>query len=301
MTNLETLGRRVLVPRRLAPRRPVPRRPVLRRLGLRWRPTPLHRLRTGQPLAVVLLGGLAVAFLVAPVAALLLAAAPGLAHTFGAPETRALLLRSLACAGVAAGLSLLAGVPLALLLVALPVRARRLLRAAVMVPMVLPPVIGGVGLLLLLAPHGVLGRPLAALGIRVPFSTVGVVLAQLFVALPLLVLSVESALRSVDPALLDAGRALGMAPALLARRVLLPCARGGVAAGVVLAFTRALGEFGATVTLAGDLPGVTRTLPLAVYAQLPADPTSAYALAGVLVAVSILTLVAMRDRWLGTP
>lgn len=268
--------------------------PRLRAVGLR-------RLVLDQPPIVVVLGGLGLVFLVAPVAALMAAAAPGLARTFSSPEMRPLLVRSLACAAAAAGLSLLAGLPLAMVLVALPARASRVVRAAVMVPMVLPPVVGGVGLLLLLAPHGLLGRPLAGLGIRVPFSTAGVVLAQLFVALPLLVLSVESALRAVDPALIDAGRALGMRPGTLARRVLLPCARGGVAAGLVLAFTRALGEFGATVTLAGDLPGVTRTLPLAVYAQLPADPTTAYALAGVLVAVAILTLLVLRSRWLGSP
>jgi molybdate transport system permease protein len=179
-----------------------------------------------------------------------------------------------------------------------PVVPRRLLRAALTVPLVLPPVVGGVALLLLLGRRGLLGQGLAALGIGIPFTTGAVVIAQTFVAMPFLVFAVEGALRSADRRAELAAATLGASPRRVFWRVTLPLIAPGVAAGAVLCFTRALGEFGATITFAGSLPGVTRTLPIATYLAMNSDPEAAIALALVLLAVALAVLLALRDRWL---
>ncbi len=239
------------------------------------------------------------AFLVLPLAALVGRAPwPRLPALVTAPEAADALRLSLVSASAATLLCLVLGVPLAWLLVRLPHTVAGPLRALVTVPLVLPPVVGGVALLVLLGRRGLLGRHLDAwFGVGVPFTTAAVVLAQTFVALPFLVLAVEGALRSTDPRFSAAATTLGASPLTTFRRVTLPLAAPGVAAGAVLAFARALGEFGATLTFAGSFPGVTRTMPLAVYVALESDPDAAIALSLVLLAVSVVVLAGLSGRW----
>ena len=175
---------------------------------------------------------------------------------------------------------------------------RRLLRAAITVPLVLPPVVGGIALLLLLGRRGLLGQWLTQVGVTIPFTTGAVVLAQTFVAMPFLVFAVEGALRSADRRSETAAASLGASPWQIFRLVTVPLTAPGIAAGAVLCFARALGEFGATITFAGSFPGVTRTLPIASYLAMNSDPDTAIALALVLLAVSLSVLLALRDRWL---
>lgn len=258
------------------------------------------RSRTGPVVAV--LGGAGLALLVLPLLGLLLRAPwvrlPSLIAS--EPVLQALGL-SLGTALASTAASLLLGVPLAVLLArsaAWPVLPRRLLRALLTVPLVLPPVVGGIALLLLLGRRGLIGGWLAEAGIQVPFTTGAVVLAQTFVAMPFLVFAVEGALRSADRRSESAAVTLGATPAQVFRMVTVPLIAPGIAAGAVLCFARALGEFGATITFAGSLPGVTRTLPLASYLAMNSDPDTAIALALVLLAVSLAVLLALRDRWL---
>lgn len=206
---------------------------------------------------------------------------------------------SLECATLAMGVALVLGVPLAWLLARTRVPARRLVRALVTVPLVLPPVVAGIALLLVFGRHGLLGGLLdREFGVTLPFSTPGVVVAESFVALPYLVASVESALRLSDPQLEEAAATCGANQWQVFRWITLPSVAPGIAAGAVLAWARALGEFGATITFAGNFPGTTQTMPLAVYLQLQQDPDAAVALSLVLLAVSVTVLVVLRDRWL---
>ena len=176
---------------------------------------------------------------------------------------------------------------------------RRLVRALVTVPLVLPPVVGGVALLLVFGRRGLVGGWLdATFGISLPFTTAGVVVAEAFVAMPFLVISVEGALRAADARFEDAAATLGADRWTTFRRVTLPLVAPGVAAGAVLCWARALGEFGATITLAGNFPGRTQTMPLAVYLALEQDLDAAIVLSLVLLAVSVTVLVALRERWL---
>jgi molybdate transport system permease protein len=207
----------------------------------------------------------------------------------------------LVTASLATALSLVLGVPLAWLLARARFPGRRLLRALITVPLVLPPVVGGVALLLALGRRGILGQYLDSwFGITLPFTTAGVVLAEAFVAMPFLVLSVEGALRAADPRFEDAAATLGASGWTTFRRVTLPLVAPGIAAGSVLAWARALGEFGATITFAGNFPGTTQTMPLAVYLALQDDPQAAIVLSLVLLAVSIAVLAALRGRWMTT-
>jgi molybdate transport system permease protein len=177
-----------------------------------------------------------------------------------------------------------------------------LLRALVTLPLVLPPVVGGVALLMAAGRNGVLGRYLESwFGYSLPFTTAGVVVAETFVAMPFLVVSVEGALRSADLGLEEAAATLGASRSVVFRRVTLPLIAPSVAAGAVLSWARALGEFGATITFAGNLPGTTQTGPLAVYAALELDVHQAVALSLVLLAVAVLILAGLRDRWLRVP
>ncbi len=194
-------------------------------------------------------------------------------------------------------LCLLLGVPLALVLArsaqwaAVP---RRLLRALITVPLVLPPVVGGVALLLLLGRRGLIGQWLP---FTIPFTPIAVIIAQTFVAMPFLVLAVEGALRASDRRFELAAATLGASRWTVFRRVTLPLVAPGISAGALLAFTRSLGEFGATITFAGSFPGTTQTLPITTYLQLQTDPDAAIALSLVLMVVSIVVLVSLRDRW----
>lgn len=256
------------------------------------------------PLVALVPALVGLALLVAPAVALLVRApwtTIGPRLTSG-PVLDALRV-SLTSATLATVLCLVLGVPLAWLLTSAdtwPAPLRRLLRAVVTVPLVLPPVVGGIALLLLLGRRGLLGAPLEALtGVTVPFTLGAVVLAQSFVALPFLVLSVEGALRGVDPGLEAAAATLGASRTHAFRRVTLPLVLPGVAAGAVLCFARALGEFGATITFAGTFPGRTQTLPTSVYLAQQTDPEAAVALSLVLLAVGVGVLLLLRDRWTG--
>lgn len=207
---------------------------------------------------------------------------------------------SLVCSLAATAVSIVLGLPLAWLLARVDFPARGLVRGLVTLPVVLPPVVGGVALLLAFGRRGIVGRWLeAAFGITLPFTVAGAVLAETFVAMPFFVLTIEGGLRSFDTRLEDAARTLGARPWTVFRRVTLPLLAPSLAAGAVLCWARALGEFGATITFAGNFPGRTQTLPLAVYTALETDPDTGILLSLVLLVVSLAVLVALRRRWLG--
>jgi len=255
---------------------------------------------SGVPLALLLpaVGGLA--FLLLPLAGLLLRAPWSDLHTVaGRSGVLSALRLSLLTATAATGICVLLGVPLAWLLARTDFRGRRLVRALVTVPLVLPPVVGGVALLLVLGRNGLVGRYLDAwFGVSLPFTTAAVVVAEAFVAMPFLVIAVEGTLRSADARFEEAAATLGASRFYAFRRVTLPIAAPGVVAGAVLCWARALGEFGATITFAGNFPGTTRTMPLAVFGAIEAaDPEAAVVLSLVLLAVSVLVLAGLREKW----
>ncbi|MET8452697.1 molybdate ABC transporter permease subunit [Streptomyces sp. NPDC005209] len=260
------------------------------------------RARRGVPLPLLVPGVLALAFLVLPLVALLVRAPwHGLPEQLTSAEVWQALQLSLLSATAATAVCLVLGVPLAWLLARTQFPGRGFVRALVTLPLVLPPVVGGVALLLALGRNGVIGKWLDAwFGITLPFTTTGVVVAEAFVAMPFLVISVEGTLRAADPRFEEAATTLGASRFTAFRRVTLPLIAPGIAAGAVLAWARALGEFGATITFAGNFPGRTQTMPLAVYLALQNDPEAAIALSLVLLAVSVAVLAGLRDRWLTT-
>ncbi|MEU2427214.1 ABC transporter permease [Streptomyces sp. NPDC007851] len=262
-----------------------------------------RRVRTAVPLPLLLPGAVALAFLLLPLVALLLRAPwSSLPSLLTSPDVWQALQLSLFSATAATAVSLVLGVPLAWLLARTEFPGRGLVRALVTLPLVLPPVVGGVALLLALGRNGVVGRWLDAwFGITLPFTTTAVVIAESFVAMPFLVISVEGTLRAADPRYEEAATTLGASRFTAFRRVTLPLIAPGIAAGAVLAWARALGEFGATITFAGNFPGRTQTMPLAVYLALQNDPEAAIALSLVLLAVSIAVLAGLRDRWMTAP
>jgi molybdate transport system permease protein len=216
-----------------------------------------------------------------------------------APEARSALWLSLFTALCATVLCVLFGLPLAWVLARVSFPGRRFLRGLVTVPLVLPPVVGGVALLTALGRNGLVGRPLDAwFGIFIPYTTTAVVIAHTFVSLPFFVISAEGALRATPAELERAAGTLGADPWTTFRRVSLPLAVPGLAAGAVLAFARSLGEFGATITFAGNYPGTTRTMPNEVYTALQADRDTAVALSVVLLLVCVVVLTLLRERWL---
>lgn len=244
---------------------------------------------------------LGMAFLVLPLAGLLIRAPwSTLPRRLAEPQVIEALRLSLVTASVATVVCLLLGVPLAWLLARTDFPGRRLLRALVTVPLVLPPVVGGVALLLVFGRRGLVGQWLeSAFGFSLPFTTAGVVVAEAFVAMPFLVIAVEGALRAADPRYEEAAATLGASRFTVFRRVTLPLVAPGVLAGAVLCWARALGEFGATITFAGNFPGRTQTMPLAVYLALETEPEAAIVLSLVLLAVSVVILAGLRDRWVG--
>jgi molybdate transport system permease protein len=190
------------------------------------------------------------------------------------------------------------GVPLAWILARLEFPGRSLVRGLVTLPLVLPPVVGGAALLFALGRRGLIGEPLnQATGLLLPFSTSGVILANTFVAMPFLVITVEGGLRNLDRRYEGAASSLGAGQWTVLRRVTLPMIGPSLVAGLVLTWARALGEFGATITFAGNLQGRTQTLPLAVFVALESDRDVAVALSLVMVVVSLAVLIALRDRW----
>jgi molybdate transport system permease protein len=257
--------------------------------------------RSGVPAPLLVPAALGVVFLVLPVVGLVVRTPwSQLGPLLTAPGVGQALRLSLVSATLATLVSVVLGVPLAWVLARSRVRGRAVLRALVTVPLVLPPVVGGVALFLVLGRQGIVGHWLfESTGFTIPFTRLAVVIAETFVAMPFLVISVEGALRAADARFEDAAATLGADRWTTFRRVTLPMVAPGVAAGAVLCWARALGEFGATITFAGNFPGTTQTMPLAVYLALQRDPDAAIVLSLVLLAVSLGTLLLLRDRWLG--
>ncbi|WP_133877049.1 ABC transporter permease [Actinoplanes brasiliensis] len=251
------------------------------------------------PLALLLPAALGLAFLILPLAGLLIRAPwTTLPERLTEPGILAALRLSLLTASLATLVCLVLGVPLAWVLARLRFPGRRLVRALVTVPLVLPPVVGGVALLLVFGRRGLVGGWLdQTFGVSLPFTTAGVVVAEAFVAMPFLVIAVEGALRGADVRFEEAAATLGATRWTTFRRVTLPLIAPGVAAGAVLCWARALGEFGATITFAGNFPGRTQTMPLAVYLALEQDVDAAIVLSLILLVVSVGILAALRDKW----
>ena len=217
-------------------------------------------------------------------------------------EARSALRLSLLCSVAAAGISIVLGTPLAWVLARASIPGRSLMRGVVLLPMVLPPVVGGVALLSAFSLRSPIGGWLDdALGIQLTYSPVGSVLAETFVAMPFYVITVEAAFRTMDRRYEETAAGLGASRATVFRRVTLPLVLPSVVGGAVLAWARALGEFGATITFAGNIEGRTRTLPLAVYLELESNRDAAVALSLVLLVVSLAVMVSLRDRWLAQP
>ena len=259
---------------------------------------------TGQrgrpPWALVPLAALTLTFLLVPFVALLQRAPwSGLADLLRDPVVTDALRLSLISACTATVISLVGGIPLAWMLARTDFPGRSLVRALVVLPMVLPPVVGGAALLFAFGRRGLVGGPVYdGTGFLLPYSLWGVVAANTFVALPFLVVTVEAGLRSANLRYEDAAATLGAGRWMIFRRITLPMTLPSVVAGAVLCWARALGEFGATVTFAGNLQGRTQTMPLAVFLALESDREAAIALSLVLVAVSLAVLLPLRDRWL---
>ncbi len=261
-------------------------------------------IRTRVPVPLLLPAVLGLIFLTLPLVGLL-ARTPWatLPQRLTEPAVLEALRLSVLTSTLATVLCLFFGVPLAWLLARVTFPGRRLVRALVTVPLVLPPVVGGIALLLALGRRGLVGQWLDAnFGISLPFTTAGVVVAESFVALPFLVIAVEGALRGADARYEEAAATLGASRWTAFTHVTLPLVGPGIAAGAVLCWARALGEFGATITFAGNYPGVTQTMPLAVYQTLESgDLEGAVVLSLILLVVSVTILAALRDRWLTAP
>jgi len=266
----------------------------------RRKPPPSDSPRRGAPLFIVAPAAIGLAFLVLPLVALLVRAPwRGLPQVLADSQVLTALRLSLECATAATVASLLMGVPLAWVLARTRFPGLGLVRALVTLPLVLPPVVGGLALLLAFGRNGIIGRYLDEwFGITLPFTTAGVIVAETFVAMPFLIITVEGALRSADLGLEEAATTLGASRLTVFRRITLPLIGPSLLAGAVLCWARALGEFGATITFAGNFPGTTQTMPLAVYNALETDPEAAVALSLVLLVVAVAILAGLRDRWL---
>lgn len=258
-------------------------------------PSTRHRSVAGERAHLVAwpLALLGLAFFVLPLLGLLVRAPIAeLGSLLAAPVVRTALSLSLLVSLSALTLSLVLGLPLAWLLARVEFPGRRVVRALVTLPMVLPPVVAGVALLAAFGRKGLLGE----LGLELAFSTLGAVLAATFVAAPFLIVTLEAALERVDRQLEDAAATLGATQTRIFFTVTLPAIRPSLLAGLALSWARALGEFGATITFAGNYPGRTQTLPLAVYETMQSDPDAALAIALILLLVSLGLLVALRGQ-----
>ena len=240
-------------------------------------------------------------FFVAPLAGLLQRAPWGdLWSTLTNSDVRTALRLSIQCSLAATGLSMLFGLPIAWLLARTEFRGKAIVRAFAILPLVLPPVVGGVALLYAFGRRGLVGQYLDRwFGITLPFHTSGVILAETFVAMPFLIITVEAALRSLDTRYEDAGATLGASRWTVLRRITLPAIAPSLAAGAALTWARALGEFGATITFAGNFKGVTQTTPLAIYEAYLDEPGSAIVLSIVLLTVSVAVLALVGRRAFG--
>ena len=246
------------------------------------------------PLAV-----LGLALFVVPLLGLLTGAPwPDLIEVLSSPIVVDALLLSLLTSSAATVVSVILGVPIAWVMARARFAGQAWVRGLVTLPLVLPPVVGGAALLFALGRRGLVGEPLQnAIGLVLPFSTWGVILATTFVAMPFMVITVEGALRNLDPRFEQAAATLGARRWTVMRRVTLPMIGPSLLAGIVLTWARAFGEFGATITFAGNLQGRTQTLPLAVFVALESDRDVAIAISLLMVVVSLVVLVALRDRW----
>ena len=254
------------------------------------------------PLLVALLVTSALALLVLPLVGLL-ARTPWteIVRVVTSERFTSAVRLSMVVSLAAAALCVALGTPLAWLLARARFPGRRLLRAVCVLPMVLPPVVAGVALLFAFGRRGIVGAWLEQLtGVTLPFTTVGAILAATFVGMPFLILTVEAGLRGVDRRYEEAAATLGASRWTVFRRVTLPMVLPSLGAGTALAWARGLGEFGATITFAGNLPGRTQTIPLAVYLELEQDPEAAVVLSLVMLVVSVAVLVGLRGRYLGS-
>ena len=259
--------------------------------------------RNRAPVALAIPAAVAVALLLLPLAGVLVRTPwTDLGSQLTSPGVTEAARLSLVVSFAALGLSVLLGVPLAWLLARADFPGKTLVRSLVMLPMVLPPTVGGVALLLGFGRKGLLGKWLdSAFGITLPFTTAGAVMAAAFVSMPFLVISLEGALAGLHPRYEEAAASLGASPLRVFSTVTVPMVVPGLAAGAALTWARALGEFGATITFAGNLPGVTQTLPLKVYLLLQTDPEAATSVSLVLLAIATAVLVALRGRWRSVP
>lgn len=259
-------------------------------------------IQVGVPAWVYLPAAAGTVFVAAPLIAMLFTV--DWAHFIALITTEssvAALVLSLKTATASTMVCGLIGIPMALVLARGTFPGVAVLRALVLLPLVLPPVVGGIALLYTFGRQGLLGHQLDLLGIRIAFSTTAVVLAQSFVSLPFLVVSLEGALRSAGSGYEHVAATLGARPTTVLRTVTMPLVLPGLISGAVLAFARSLGEFGATLTFAGSLQGVTRTLPLEIYLQRETDADAAVALSLVLIVVAVVIVIASAGRRLAAP
>lgn len=257
------------------------------------------RMGLTRPLLLAL-AGLGLALFLLPLVGLVARIPAGsLLERLGSPAVSTALRLSLVVATAATGLSLLFGFPLAWTLARVEFPGKRLVRGLVTLPMVLPPVVAGVALLAAFGRRGLFGPALAAIGIELPYSTLGAIVAATFVSAPFLVLTLEAAITSHDRSLEDAAATLGASDWRILWTVLLPGIAPALAAAVALAFARALGEFGATITFAGNSPGRTQTMPLAVARAIQSDYDGAMAISFILLVIALATLLALRGHVAG--
>lgn len=254
---------------------------------------------TGQVLMLLLAGVLGL-LLALPVVALFLRVPPAtLVEQVTSPPVLEALRLSLVTSLVAAALSFVLGLPMAYLLATRAFPGKRLVEVLMDLPLVLPPTVAGFGLLMAFGRAGLLGGALSAFGITLPFTTLGVIVAQTFMAVPLFVGAARAGLSAVDPRYLDAARTLRAGEVHTFLRIRLPLARPSLVAGLGMAWARALGEFGATITFAGNLAGTTRTVPLDVYLLLQQDLDRAATLSVLLIVMAAVLLAGMRQAGLG--
>lgn len=254
-------------------------------------------IQVGLPTWIYLPAVAGALFVITPLVAILLQIDwPRFIPLVTSESSRAALVLSVKTATASTAVCVVIGVPMALVLARGRFPGQSVLRALVLLPLVLPPVVGGIALLYTFGRQGLLGQHLEVLGIRIAFSTTAVVLAQSFVSLPFLVVSLEGALRTAGTGYEYIAATLGGRPTTVLRTVTLPLVLPGLMSGAVLAFARSLGEFGATLTFAGSLQGVTRTLPLEIYLQRETDPDAAVALSLLLIVVAALIVVASASR-----
>jgi len=259
----------------------------------------MRRARARPSVPVLALAAIGIAFFVVPLIGLLQRAPwSELFDDLTDPVVRDALRLSLICSVGATALAVVLGLPLAWVLARTELPGRRMVRALVLLPLVLPPVVGGVALLLAFGRRGFVGQYLDQwFGIRLPFTTGGAILAEAFVAMPFFVIVVEAGLRSLDRRYEEAAATLGAQRSTSFRRVVLPLIAPSLAAGAALTWARALGEFGATILFAGNLQDRTQTMPLAIFSELQTNLGGAIALSLVLLAISVVVLVSLRERW----